>query len=442
MRRGGDPFPPSNLFLNPRGDKLISIKFSEFTLSNGLHVILSPDRNATVIAVDIWYHVGSKNEDPSRTGFAHLFEHMMFQGSANVKKAEHMRYVEEAGGVFNGSTSWDRTNYFETLPANRLELALWLEADRMSSLDVSRSNLNNQREVVKEERRFRVDNRPYGTAWENIFSMAYREHPYRWPVVGYLEHLDAATVDEVRTFFRSYYVPANAVLAVSGDFSPSEASMLVNKYFGDIPSGVRPVRDRVIEKPLRGQVREVIHDDVALPAIYMAFRVPPMTSRDSDALNLAAGLLSRGKSSRLYRRLVYETRIAQSVTAFQLDMEDPGLFVVSAVVSPRNKPYDVEREIRDELRKLAESAPRANELEKIRNQFASEWVRQLTRTLGRADNLAHFRTFYGDTGFINRYLEGLLRVSGRQVRAVASEYLNTENSAVLYYLPREKRTRK
>ncbi len=435
MRQGDRPFSPPGSLLNSRGDELIFIKFSEFTLSNGLHVILSPDKNAPVVAVDIWYHVGSKDEEPSRTGFAHLFEHMMFQGSANVKKAEHMRYVEEAGGVFNGSTSWDRTNYFETLPANRLELALWLESDRMSSLDISRRNLDNQREVVKEERRFRVDNKPYGTAWEKIFSMAYREHPYRWPVVGYLEHLDAATVNDVSSFFRSYYVPNNAVLAITGDFNPPEASGMVKKYFGDISSGARPDRDPVIEKPLRGQVREVVYDDVALPAVYMAFRVPPVASSDSDALNLAAGILSRGKSSRLYTRLVYEKRIAQSVTAFQLDMEAPGLFVVNAVVSPRNEPSDVEREIRNEIRKLAESGPHAKELEKIRNRFSSEWVRQLSRTLGRADNLAHFRTFYGDTGMINRYLDRLLKVSRKQIRDVASEYLDTLDSAVVYYLP-------
>ena len=182
-----------------------------------------------MIAVDVWYHVGSKNEEPSRTGFAHLFEHMMFQGSANVKKAEHMKYVEEAGGVFNGSTSHDRTNYYEALPSNRLELALWLESDRMSSLDISRRNLDNQRDVVKEERRFRVDNKPYGSAWEKIFALAYREHPYKWPVVGYLEHLDAATVNEARSFFRKYYLPNNAVLAISGAFIPSEAMKLVEK---------------------------------------------------------------------------------------------------------------------------------------------------------------------------------------------------------------------
>ena len=420
---------------------MISLEFSEFTLSNGLHVILSPDKSAPVVTVDIWYHVGSKNEEPSRTGLAHLFEHMMFQGSANVKKAEHMKFVEEAGGVFNGSTSWDRTNYFESIPSNRLELALWLESDRMSSLDISRRNLDNQREVVKEERRFRIDNRPYGTAWEKIFSLAYREHPYRWPVVGDLNHLDAATVNEVRSFFRNYYVPNNAVLAVSGDFNPSEASRLVKKYFGDIPAGDCIGRDGVVEKPLRGQVRDVVYDDVVLPAVYMAFRVPPMVSTDSYALNLASGILSGGRSSRLYRKLVYEKRIAQSVSAFQLDMEDPGLFVVNAVVSPGNEPYDVEREIRYEIGKLAEGGPHTTELEKTRNQFSSEWVRQLTRALGRADNLAQFRTFYGDAGAINRYLDRLLNVSRRQIRDVADEYLNTLNSAVVYYLPREKRAR-
>ena len=403
---------------------------------------MSPDRSAPVIAVDVWYHVGSKNEEPSRTGFAHLFEHMMFQGSANVKKAEHMKYVEEAGGVFNGSTSHDRTNYYEALPSNRLELALWLESDRMSSLDISRRNLDNQRDVVKEERRFRVDNKPYGSAWEKIFALAYREHPYKWPVVGYLEHLDAATVNEARSFFRKYYLPNNAVLAISGDFIPSEAMKLVEKYFGDIPPGVVGRSDRVAEEPLSSQAREVVYDNVALPAIYMAFRAPPMISDDSNALNLAAEILSKGKSSRLYRKLVYEKRIAQSVGAFQLDLEDPGLFVVNAVVSAGNKLEDMEREIRNEIRLLAERGPRESELEKTRNQFSSDWVRQLTKALGRADNLAQFHTLYGNAGMINRYLDRLLHVSGRQVRDVTREYLDTDNSAVVYYYPRENRARK
>lgn len=416
---------------------MVSIKFSEYKMSNGLQVIMSPDRNAPVVAVDIWYHVGSKNEEPSRTGFAHLFEHMMFQGSAHVGKAEHMRYVEKAGGTFNGSTTWDRTNYFETLPSNELELALWLESDRMMSLDISRENLDNQREVVKEERRFRVDNRPYGTAWEKIFSLAYNTHPYHWPVVGYLEHLNAASVEDVRSFFRKYYAPNNAVLSISGDFDPLTARRLVDRYFGDIKSGPGIQLEAIAEPPLRGQKREVVYDNVALPAIYILFRTPAMTSRDSDALNLAAGILSKGESSRLYRKLVYEKKIVQSVDSFQVDMEDPGVFIVNAVVSPGRKPEEAEAMIRKEIRNLAAAPPEQSELTKVKNQFSSDWVRQLSRSMGRADNLAHFHTFFGDAGVINLYLDKLLAVTDGEVREAAEKYLDTEDSVVVYYLPRQ-----
>lgn len=421
---------------------MISLQFSEYNLPNGLHVILCPDKSAPVVAVDVWYHVGSKNEEPTRTGFAHLFEHMMFQGSANVGKAEHMRFIEQAGGKFNGSTTWDRTNYFETLPSNRLELALWLESDRMLSLDISRTNLDNQRKVVKEERRYRVDNKPYGTSWEKIFSMAYRSHPYHWPVVGYMEHLDAASVRDVRSFFGKYYAPNNAVLVVAGEFDVAEARRLVEKYFGEIRAAAVGGADPVADPPLMGAVRDVVHDNVLLPAVFMAFRVPSMTSDDSDALNIAGGILSDGKSSRLYRKLVYEKRIAQSVDAFQLDMEDPGLFLISALVSPGCSPEAVEEEIRKHLHALATRSPHARELAKAKNQFAAGWTRQLSRALGRADNLAHFHTFYGNAGMLNGYLNKLNAVSGSGVREVAEKYLDTENSAVVYYMPREKGRRK
>ncbi len=416
---------------------MVSIRFSEYDMSNGLHVIMSPDKNAPVVAVDIWYLVGSKNEEPSRTGFAHLFEHMMFQGSAHVAKAEHMRYIGQAGGTFNGSTTWDRTNYFETIPSNQLELALWLESDRMMSLDISRENLDNQREVVKEERRFRVDNRPYGTAWEKIFSLAFKTHPYHWPVVGYPEHLNAASVEDVYSFFRTHYAPNNAVLSISGDFDPLAARRLVDKYFGEIKSGTGIQLEAIAEPPLRGQTREVVYDNVALPSVYMLFRVSAMTSRDSEALNLAASILSQGKSSRLYRKLVYEEKIAESVDAFQVDMEDPGVFVVNAVVSPGRKPEEVESEIRKEIRRLAANPPEKEELQKVKNQASSEWVKHLSRAMGRADNLAHFHTFFGDAGMMNRYLDKILAVTDEEVREAAYKYLDTEDSVVVYYLPKQ-----
>lgn len=416
---------------------MISIEFCEFDLSNGLHVILGPDRSIPVVAVDVWYHVGSKNEEPARTGFAHLFEHMMFQGSANIGKAEHMKYIERAGGVFNGSTSWDRTNYFETLPSSRLELGLWLESDRMMSLDVSRKNFDNQRKVVKEERRYRIDNRPYGTAWEKVFSLAYRRHPYRWPVAGHLEHLDAASVGDVRSFFRKYYTPNNAVLAIAGDFESSHAARLVAKYFGEIKAGPEIERTSVTESPLGGRKAKVVYDNVALPAVFMAFRAPCMRSAESDALNLTASILAGGKSSRLYRKLVYEKKIAQSVEAFQVELEDPGLFVIDAIVSPGSSPEEVESEIRNELHSLSARATHEKEMRKVKNQYTSDRIRQLSRVLRRADKLAYFHTFFNNAGLLNDYLDRILVLSGRDIRIASGKYLDTENSVAVYYLPRE-----
>lgn len=414
---------------------MVEIRFLEYDLQNGLHVIMSPNDSPPVVAVDMWYHVGSKDENPNRTGFAHLFEHMMFQGSAHVAKAEHMKYVEQAGGASNASTTWDRTSYFEVLPSHQLELALWLESDRMMSLDISQEKLDNQRDVVKEERRWRVDNRPYGTAWEKIFKLAYRIHPYRWPVVGYMEHLDAASVEDFRSFFRSYYSPNNAVLAISGDFDTGRTRNKVEKYFADIPCGQEIIRHREEEPPLSGRIRETVYDNVSLPAVYMAFRIPPVTSDDYEALSLAACILTDGKSSRLYANAVYRKYMAQSVDAFSVDMEDPGIFVVSAVVSSRHKPEDVESEIESQLGELSRRPPHERELLKAKNQTISRWVKRLGRAMRRADSLARFYTVFGSTEGINHYSERILSITGEQVSAVTRRYLSPSNCVVVNYLP-------
>lgn len=429
--------PLSSFRVLPETD-LGSIKFNEYDLPNGLHVILSPYKNAPVVAVDVWYHVGSKDEEFNRTGFAHLFEHMMFQGSAHVAKAEHMKYIEQAGGAFNGSTTWDRTNYFETVPSNQLELALWLESDRMMTLDISQENLDNQREVVKEERRFRIDNRPYGSAWEKIFSLAYKTHPYHWPVVGYMQHLNSATVGDVRSFFKKYYSPNNAVLAIAGDFVTNDVKQLVKKYFAGIPRGAEIVRPDIVEPPLSGQVRDIVYDNVALSAVYMVYRVPPVASNESEPLSLTAKLLSQGDSSRLYNDLVYQKRIAQSVGALLVDMEDPGVFIVNAVVSPGHKPEEVEERIAAQLSHLASLPPDDRELEKVKNQTSSQWVGRLSRAIGRADNLARFHTFYGSTGEIYNYSDKFSSVTKEKIRDVVEEYLRPQDSVVVYYLPKER----
>jgi len=389
-----------------------------------------------VVAVNVWYHVGSKDEQPGRTGFAHLFEHMMFQGSANIGKAEHMRFVERAGGSFNGSTTWDRTNYFETLPSNYIELALWLESDRMSSLDVSRENLDNQREVVKEERRWRVDNRPYGTAWERLFSLAYKRHPYHWPVVGYMSDLEAATVDDVRKFFSKFYVPNNAVLTVTGDFKIDKVEKLITKYFAPIPEG-ESLRKEFLDEPPPKRGFEHVRDGVSLPAVYLGFRIPPMTSGSLKALNIAAGILTEGDSSRLYRKLVYEKRMAKSVDAFAIEMEHPGLFVVSSVVSTSSRPDEVRDIMTNELKRLSTELPSERELEKVKNQLVSRWIGRMSKAMSRADNLAHYSTFFGDASEINTHISCIRSVTREEVSEAALKFLAVENYAEVTFLPKD-----
>jgi zinc protease len=419
------------------------INFIEYDLPNGLHVILHEDHSTPIVAVDIWYHVGSKNEDPERTGFAHLFEHMMFQGSANVKKAEHMAYIQKAGGTFNGSTNWDRTNYFQVVPSNQLELVLWLESDRMMSLNVTQENLDNQREVVKEERRWRVDNRPYGTQWEETFKRLFKVHPYRWPVIGYMEHLNAAKLEEVKKFFDTYYVPNNAVLVIAGDIDVEKTKNLVQKYFGDIPRGKYEIkRPNVVEPPLTQQVRDTIYDNVRLPAVFIAFRIPKDGERDFYALDLLANVLGSGRSSRLYQKLVYEKRIAQNVNVYAIGMEDAGVFKIDAYCSIGRKPEEVEREIWNEIEKIHQELITEKELQKVKNQTESQTLSNYQTVLSKADQLAHYYVIHGNTNEINHELDKILSITREEIRDSAVKYLRPENSVVLYYLPKEQKTSK
>lgn len=419
------------------------INFIEYDLPNGLHVILHEDHSAPIVAVDIWYHVGSKNEDPERTGFAHLFEHMMFQGSANVKKAEHMAYIQKAGGTFNGSTNWDRTNYFQVVPSNQLELVLWLESDRMMSLNVNQENLDNQREVVKEERRWRVDNRPYGTQWEETFKRLFKVHPYRWPVIGYIEHLNAATLDEVKRFFDTYYVPNNAVLVIAGDIDVEKTKKLIQRYFGDIPRGKYEIkRPNVAEPPMTQQIKDTIYDNIRLPAVFMAFKIPKSGEREFYALDLLSNILGSGRSSRLYKKLVYEKKIAQRINVYAIGMEDAGIFKIDAYCSIGHTPEEVEREIWSEIEKLYKESVDEKELQKVKNQKESETILSYQTVLNKADQLAYYYVIHKNTNKINEELGEILSITRGEIHQAASKYLVPENSVVLYYLPKEQRASK
>ncbi len=420
----------------------MKIPIEKHTLENGLRVILSEDHRQPVVCVNIWYNVGSRNEREGRTGFAHLFEHMMFQGSQNVPDTEHIAHIERAGGSMNGSTWLDRTNYFQTLPANRLELALWLESDRMGFLlpAMTQEKLDNQRSVVKNERRWRVDNQPYGDWDERIQAMVYPpEHPYHHSVIGSMEDLDAADLEDVEAFFRTFYAPNNAVLTICGDFERTDTLALVERYFGEIPSGpnVPPLPGTPgLPGRLDSEIRETVTSEVALPRVYLAFRIPAYGGSDFFAADVAATVLATGKSSRLYRSLVREKRLAQSVVAFAFPIvTGASMLVIWATANPGVEADALERAIWSELEELTREVSEP-EVDRAVTGIESRQLIALQRVGERADQLSMFETLFGEPERINTELDEYCAVTAEQVRRFALEHLSRDAVAVLTYLPR------
>jgi predicted Zn-dependent peptidase len=419
------------------------IPIEEYTLPNGLRVILSEDHANPVVAVNLWYNVGSRNEREGRTGFAHLFEHMMFQGSQNVPDTQHIAHIERVGGSMNGSTWLDRTNYFQTVPAHQLELVLWLESDRMGFLlpAMTQEKLDNQRDVVKNERRWRVDNQPYGDWDERIQALVYPPtHPYHHSVIGSMEDLDAASLEDVEHFFQTYYAPNNAVLSIVGDFDPAEAKRLVEKYFGPFPRGpeVPPLPGEPdLALSLGGEVREVVESEVALPRVYIALRIPPYGDAEFYAGDIAAHLLAGGKASRLYRTLVRERRIAQDVVAFAFPIvTGAAMLVLWATVSPGADVDEVERALWAEAAALGEGAATEDEVERARTSIEARHVIGMQQVGERADQLSMFATLFDDPELINTELDRYRAVTPDDVRRFALAYLRPDNRVVLTYLPR------
>jgi zinc protease len=418
----------------------LSIPAERHRLDNGLRVVLSPDRSVPVVAVNLWYGVGSRNERPGKTGFAHLFEHMMFQGSAHVPKNKHFELIERVGGTLNGSTWFDRTNYYETVPSNDLELALWLEADRMGWLlpAMDQEKLDNQRDVVKNEKLQRYDNQPYGDWSERIQAMMFPEgHPYRHTVIGSMEDLDAASLEDVESFFRTFYVPNNAVLTIAGDIEAASTMGLVERYFGEIPSGAEPPPlpgSAILEPTLGATVREHVVSDVPLPRLIMAFRVPPYSTDDFAVAEVSRALLGMGRASRLYRRLVRERRIAKSVVSYVYPLlSGSSMMLVWATGYPGGDLAALEAALSEELLALA-GAERA-EVERAITLAETGLVHALERVAGRADLLSMFELYFGDPDRVNRELDRLSAVSVEQIRAFADERLGPDNRTVLTYEP-------
>jgi len=418
-----------------------TVSFTDERLSNGLRLIISVDQLAPVVAVNLWYDVGSKHEVEGKTGFAHLFEHVMFQGSRNVGKAEHMALVQAAGGTLNGSTWLDRTNYYETLPSHQAELAVWLEADRMGTLldALSQENLDNQREVVKNEKRWSYDNRPYGSWYEKLQAHLFPpDHPYHHTTIGSMEDLDAASIEDVSAFFRTWYAPNNAVLTVVGDVDPDAVRRWTERYFGGIPANpsIPKLGDLSLPPTLGEERRETVHDKVPLPRVYIGFRAPVFGDPRLDALDIAAQILAGGKGSRLHRRLVREERTAQDVALVPLGFVGGASIVAGwATVRPGVAVARVEASLHEELERLGREPITDDELARARALIETEELGGLSRVEERADRLSMYATLFDDPDLINQMLPRYLAITAEQIRSVAAEVFRPDNRVVLTYLP-------
>jgi predicted Zn-dependent peptidase len=417
------------------------ITFTDERLPNGLRLIIAEDHLAPVVAVNVWYGVGSKHEVEGKTGFAHLFEHVMFQGSAHVKKAEHIALVQGAGGTMNGTTWLDRTNYFETMPSHQLELALWLEADRMGTLldALSQENLDNQREVVKNEKRWSYDNRPYGDWNERLNELLFPpDHPYHHTTIGSMEDLDAASLDDVKEFFRTYYAPNNAALSLVGDVDPAEARAWVKRYFGRIPANpaIPPLGDLSLPPTLGGERRTTVEAAVPLPRVYVAFRAPVYGDHRLDALEVASQILAGGKGSRLHQRLVRRDRIAQDVVLFTLGFTGGASVTAGWATARPGIPIErVEAALNEELERLGRELVTEDEMVRARALVETDELGALQRVEERADRLSMYATLFDDPGLIDRMLERYLAVTPEAIRDVAAAVFRPDNRAVVTYLP-------
>jgi zinc protease len=420
----------------------MQIPIERFELDNGLRVVLSEDHTNPVVGVNLWYNVGSRNELPGHTGLAHLFEHMMFQGSQHVPETGHIAHVERVGGSLNGTTWLDRTNFYDTVPADRLELVLWLESDRLGCFlpALTREKLDNQRDVVKNERRQRVDNAPYGDWDERLLAMLFPpDHPYHHPVIGSMEDLDAASLDDVADFFRTYYAPNNAVLTLCGDFDPAEARRLVERWFGPIPRGpaIPPLPGRPVLEPFKlgREVRHTSRGGVPLPRVYLAWRVPVYGSPDYYAGDVASELLASGKSSRLYRRLVRERRVARSVAAFLLPVVTGSSAFIVRGNGDAGDTAELERALLDEVERLAAELPDPAEMERAITGLEARHLFELQKVNERADQISMLTTYFDAPELVSTELDRYRAVTAEDVRRVAAEFLTADNRAVLTYLP-------
>jgi len=414
------------------------IDFVEYDLDNGLHVILHQDNSTPIVAVSIMYHVGSKNENPDRTGFAHFFEHLLFEGSENIPRGQFDKYINGAGGSNNAYTSQDKTFYYELLPSNQLELGLWLESERLLHAKVDQKGVETQREVVKEERRQRYENQPYGTILPESMARAFTKHPYRWVPIGSMEHLNAAQEEDYINFYKDFYVPNNAVLSIAGDLDIEATKKMIDKYFSGIPKGTKAIyRPTVVDDPIMGEVKDTVFDNIQLPAVVHTYRMPAQGTPDFYAVDMLAKLLSQGQSSRLYRALVDEQQKAVFAGSFPLPAEDPGVNIIYTVANMGVDSDALSDAIDAEIAKVQNELIADKEFQKLRNQVENDFVTGNSTVYGIAESLANYHTFYGDANLINTEIDKYLAVTKADIQRVAQQYFKKDSRVNLIYLSKQ-----
>ena len=412
------------------------VAFEEYDLANGMHVVLHNDQSAPVVITSVMYHVGSKDENPERTGFAHFFEHLLFEGTQNIKRGEWFKIVTGNGGTNNANTTDDRTYYFEVFPSNNLELGLWMESERLMHPVINQIGVDTQNEVVKEEKRLRVDNQPYGNLIAQVKKNLFNNHPYRWATIGSMEHLDAATLEEFQAFNKKFYSPKNAVLVVAGQLDIAKTKEWIEKYFGPIPAGEKPVKQTFVEEPITQQINARYEDpNIQKPMVVAAYRTPSMKTRDARVLDMISTLLSDGKSSRLYKKIVDEKKMALQLSSFNYSQEDYSSYMIIGIPQGEFTSADLIKEADEEIVKLQTELISENDLLKLKNKYENNYVNGNSSVEGVAENLATYYMLYGDINLINTEIEIYRSITREEIRDIAKKYLNPNQRLILDYVP-------
>lgn len=414
------------------------VEFEEYDLDNGMHVILHQDNSAPVVTVSVMYHVGAKDENPERTGFAHFFEHLLFEGTENIPRGEWFNIVTSNGGSNNANTTDDRTYYYEVFPSNSVELGLWMESERLLHPVINQVGVDTQNEVVKEEKRLRVDNQPYGNLLAEVKKRMFKVHPYRWATIGSMDHLDAATLEEFQAFNKKFYVPNNAVLVVAGDIDKPQLKKMIQDYFGPIPRGEEVVRDLPKEAPIQEAIRDKTYDpNIQIPAVIAAYRTPSFKDKDAYVLDMISSYLSGGKSSVLYKKMVDEQKQALAVQAVNISQEDYGIYALFGLPLGDVSLDTLITEMDEEIAKIQTELISERDYQKLQNQFENQFVNSNSSIEGIANSLARYYMLYDNVNLINNEIEIYRSITREEIRDVAKKYLNPNQRLILEYLPKK-----